>query len=184
MCNHILIQLGCKDKKTNHVSVKCHRLSNTRTKSGPPSFYMTTGYDFFFTFWIEKNQKKNILWHQFSCLVMSESATAYHNRPGLLVHHELPELTQLHVHRLGDAIQPSHPLSSPSPLAFSLSQHQVFSNESALHIRWPKYWSCSFNISPSNEHPGLISFKMDWLDLLAVQGTLKGLLQQFKSNNS
>ena len=97
--------------------------------------------------------------------------------PGLPVHHQLPEFTQTHVHGVGDAIQPSHPLSSPSPPALSLSQHQVFSNESALCIRWPKYWSFSFNISPSNEHLGLISFRMDWLDLLAVQGTLKSLLQ-------
>jgi len=93
--------------------------------------------------------------------------------PGLPVHHQLWEFTQTHVHRVSDAIQPSHPLSSPSPPALNLSQH----HESALHIRWPKYWSFSFNISPSNEHPGLISFRMDWLDLLAVQGTLKSLLQ-------
>ena len=81
---------------------------------------------------------------------------------------------------LVDAIQPSHPLSSPSPPALNLSQVRVFSNESALHIRWPKNWSFSFNISPSNEHPGLISFRMDWLDLLAVQGTLKSPLQHNK----
>ena len=98
--------------------------------------------------------------------------------PGLPVHHQLLELTQTHVHRIGDAIQPSHPLSSPSPLAFHLSQHQgLFSNESALRIRWPKYWSFSFSISPSNEYSGRISFRMDWFDLLAVQGTLKSLLQ-------
>ena len=97
-----------------------------------------------------------------------------HSTPGLPVHHQFPEST--HVHRVDDAILPSHPLLSPSPPAFNLSQHH-FSNESALHIRWPKYWSFSFNISPSNEHPGLISFRMDWLDLLAVQGTLKSLLQ-------
>ena len=83
-----------------------------------------------------------------------------------------------------DAIQPSHPLSSLSPPALSLSQIRVFSNESALCIRWPKYWSFSFNISPSNEHPGLISFRMDWLDLLAVQGTLKSLLQRHSSKTS
>ena len=94
---------------------------------------------------------------------------------GFPVHHQLPEPTQTHVNHIGDAIQLSHPLSSPSPPALNLSQHQGVSNESALHIRWPKYWSLSFNISPSNEHPGLISFRMDWLDLLAVQGTLKGL---------
>ena len=93
---------------------------------------------------------------------------------GLPVHHQLPESTQTHVHWVGDAIQPSHPLSSPSPPALNLSQHQGLFQ---WVIRWPKHWSFSFNISPSNEHPGLISFRMDWLDLLAVQGTLKSLLQ-------
>ena len=161
--------------------------------------------------------------------------------PGLPVHHQLPESTHTHVHSVGDAIQPSHPLSSPSPPALNLSQHQfssvqvlshvqlsvtpwtaacqaslsiansqslpklmsiesvmpsnhlilchpllllppifpnirVFSNESVFCIRWPKYWSFSFNISPSNEYSGLISFRMDWLDLVAVQGTLKSFL--------
>ena len=104
--------------------------------------------------------------------------------PGLPVHHQLPESTQIHVHRVDDAIQPSHPLLSPSPLAFYFSQHQVFSNDSALHIRWPKYWSFRFNISPSNEHPGLISFRMDWLDFLAVHGALKSLLQHHSSKAS
>ena len=104
--------------------------------------------------------------------------------PGLSVHHQLPESTQTHVHRVGDAIQPSHPLSSPSSTALNLSQHQGLSNESALHIRWPKYWSFSFNISPFNEHPGLISFRMDWLDLLAVQGIFKSLLQHHGSKAS
>ena len=92
--------------------------------------------------------------------------------PGLPVHHQLPESTQTHVHCVGDAIQPSHPLY-PLLLPSIFPSIRVFSNESALHIRWPKYWSFSFNIYPSNEHPGLISFRMDWLDLLAVQGTLK-----------
>ena len=104
--------------------------------------------------------------------------------PGLPVHHQLPEFTQTHVHRVSDAIQPSHPLSSPSPPALNLSQHQVFSNESAHRIRWPKYWSFSFSISPSNEYSGLISFRMDWLDLLAVQVTLKSLLQCHSSKSS
>ena len=99
-----------------------------------------------------------------------------HSTPGLPVHHQLPELTQTHAHRVGNTIQPSHPLSSPSPPALNLSSIRVFSNESALLIRWPKYWSFSFNIGPSNEYSGLISFRMDWLDLLAVQGTLKSLL--------
>ena len=104
--------------------------------------------------------------------------------PGLPVYHQLPEFIQTHVHWVDDAIQPSHPLSSHSPRAFNLSQHQVFSNESVLCIRWPKYWSFSFNIGPSNENSGLISFRMDWLDFLAVQGTLKGLLQHHSSKAS
>ena len=89
--------------------------------------------------------------------------------PGLPVHHQLLEFTQTYVHQVGDAIQPSHPLSSPSPPAPNTCQLQGFSNESTLCIRWPKFWSFSFSISPSNEHPGLISFRMDWLNLLAVQ---------------
>ena len=80
--------------------------------------------------------------------------------PDFPVHHQLPELAQIHVHRVSDAIQPFHPLSSPSLPAFNLSQHQGFSSESVLHIRWPKYWSFSFSISPSNEYSGLISFRM------------------------
>ena len=87
--------------------------------------------------------------------------------PGLPVHHQLLEFTQTHVHRVGDAIPPSHPVvpfySCPQSLPAS-GLLLVFSNESTLHIRWPKYWSFSFTISPSNEHPGLISFRMDWLE--------------------
>ena len=107
--------------------------------------------------------------------------------PGLPVHHQLPESTQTHVHRVGDAIQPSHPLSSSSPPALLLllfPSIRVFSNESVLPIRWPKYWSFSFSINPSNEYSGLISFRIDWFDLLAVQGTVKSLLQQHSSKAS
>ena len=88
------------------------------------------------------------------------------------------------MHRVGDAIQPSHPLLSPSSPDSNSSQHQSLTSESTLHIRRPKYWSFSFNISPSNEHPGLISFRMDCLDLLAVQGTRKSLLQHYSSKAS
>ena len=88
--------------------------------------------------------------------------------PGFPVHHQLLELTQTHVHWVGDAIQPSHPLSSPSPPAFNLSQHQGLSQRASSSHQWPKYWSFSFSISPSNEYSWLISFRMDWLDLLAV----------------
>ena len=104
--------------------------------------------------------------------------------PGFSVHHQLPELAQTHVHQVSDTIQPSHPLSSPSPPAFNLSQPRVFSSESVFPIRWPKYWSFSFSVSPSNEHSGLISFIIDWLDLLEVQGTLKSLLQYHSSKPS
>ena len=103
--------------------------------------------------------------------------------PGLPVHHQLPEFAQTRVHGVSDPVQPSHPLSSLlMPSVFP--SIRVFSNESALHIRWPKYWSFSFSISSSNEHPGLISFRMDWFDLLAVQGTLKSLLQHHRSKAS
>ena len=102
--------------------------------------------------------------------------------PDFPVRHQLPELAQTHVHWVGDAIQSYHPLSFPSSLAFSLSQHRVFSNELVLRIRWPKYWS--FSISPSNEYSGLISFRIEWLDLLAVQQTLKSILQHHSSKTS
>ena len=101
--------------------------------------------------------------------------------PGFAVHHQLPELTQTRVHWVGDAIQPSHPLSSPSPPALNLSQHQGLSQWVNSSNQWPKYWSFSFSISPSKEYSGLISFRMDWLDLLAVQRTLKSLLQHHSS---
>ena len=91
--------------------------------------------------------------------------------------HYFLEFAQTYVHRVGDAIQPSHRLLPPSSPALNLSQHQAFSSESALLIRWPNYWSFSFSISLSNEYSGLISFRIDWFDLLAVPGTLKSLLQ-------
>ena len=124
--------------------------------------------------------------HQFSsvqscpilCNLMDCSTT------GLPVHHQLPEFTQTHIHRVGDAILPSHPLSSSSPPTSIFPSIRAFSNESALHNRRPKYWSFSFNISPSNEYSGLICFRMDWLDLLVVQGTLKSLLQHHSSKAS
>ena len=107
-----------------------------------------------------------------------------HSTPGLPVHHQLPESTQTRVHWVGDAIQPSHPLSSPSPPASIFPTIRVSSNESALSHQVAKVWSFSFSISPSNKHPGLISFRMDRLNLLAVQGTLKSLLQHHSSKAS
>ena len=120
-----------------------------------------------------------LLYHhlvQFSHSVVSNSLRPQNcSTPGLPVHHQLPEFTQTHVHRVGDAIQPSHPLLFPFPPAPNPPSIRVFFSESTLHIRWPKYWSFSFSIIPSKEIPGLISFRIDWLDLLAVQGTLKNL---------
>ena len=97
--------------------------------------------------------------------------------PGFPFHHKFTDLAQTHVHRVGDAIQPTHPLLSSSPPAFNLSKHQGLSDESVVRIWWPKYWHFSFSISPSNEYSGLISFRIDWIHFFAVQRTLKSLLQ-------
>ena len=104
--------------------------------------------------------------------------------PGLPVHHQIVEFAQTHVHLVGNAIQLSHPLSSSSPPVPNASQQQGFSTESTLHMRWPKYWSFSFSISPSKEYAELISFRMHWLDLLAIKGTLRSLLQHHRSKAS
>ena len=115
-----------------------------------------------------------------SCLTLCNPTDC--STPGFLVHHQLPELAKNYVHRVGDTIQPSHPLLSPSPPAFNPSQCQgLFKWVSSSH---QVARSFGFNISPSNEHLGLISFRMDWLDLLAVQGTLKSLLQHHSSKAS
>ena len=122
---------------------------------------------------------------QFSLSIASDSLRTHGLQHATLpVCHLLSELTQTHLHRVGDAIQPSHPLSSLFPPAFNLSQHQCLSNELVLRIRWPNYWSFSFSISPSNEYSGLICFRIDWFDLLPVQGILKSLLQHHCSKGS
>ena len=117
-----------------------------------------------------------------SCLTLCDPMDC--SMPGLPVHHQLPELAQTHVHRVSDAIQPSRSLLPLLLLPSIFPSIGVFSSESVLHIRWPKYWSFSFNISPSNEYSGLISFRIDWFDFLAVQGTLKSLLQHHSSKAS
>ena len=124
---------------------------------------------------------------QFSYSVLSDTCDPIDcSTPGFTVLHQLPELTQTHVnvHRVNDAIKPSHPLCLLRLLPSIFPSIRVFSNESVLRIRWPKCWSFSFSISPSNEYSGLISFRMDWLDLLAAQGTLKSLLQHHSSKAS
>ena len=142
-----------------------------------------------FMFFFKFGKFSTIIWVQFSsvpqsCLTLCDPMNR--STPGLPVHHQLPESTQIHVHRVGDATQQSHPLLPPSPPALPsiFPSIRVFSNESVLPIRWSKYWSFSFSISLSNEHPGLVSFRMDWLDLLAVQGTFKSVLQHHSSKAS
>ena len=126
----------------------------------------------------------NAIGHKFSsvpqsCLTVCDPM--YYSTPGFPVHHQLLEPTQTHVHWVGDAIRPSCPLLFPSPPALVFPSIRICSNESVLHIRWPKYWSFSLSISLSNEYSRLISFRIDWFDLLAVQGTLKILLQHHSS---
>ena len=122
---------------------------------------------------------------QFSRSVMSNYCSPMDcSASGFPLDHQLPEFTQTHVYWVSDAIQPSHPLPSPSPPTFNLPSITAFTNESVLCIRWPKYCTCSFSILPSNEYSGLASFRMDWLDLFAVQGTLKSLLQYHSSKAS
>ena len=116
--------------------------------------------------------KYGVVSAQYSHSVVSDSASSWaFSMPGFLVHHQSLELAQSHVHCVGEATQPPHPLLSPSPTAFNLYQHQgFFSNESALCIRWPKYWHFRLSMSPSNEYSELISFRIDWLDLLQSKG--------------
>ena len=123
------------------------------------------------------------------CCSVAQSCSTFCNpmdcsKIGLPVPHHLPEFAQVHVHCTSDVIQPSHPLMLYFP-SLNLSQHQGLSNESVLHIRWPKDWSFSFSISPSNEYSGLISFRIDWFDLLVVQGTQESSpASQLESFNS
>ena len=117
-----------------------------------------------------------------SCLTLCDRINC--SMPVFPVHHKLLDLAQIHVHWVGDAIQPPHPPLSPFLLPSIFRSVTVFSNESVPHIRWPKYWSFSFSISSSNEYSGLISFRMDWFYLLVVQGTLKSLLKHHSSKAS
>ena len=106
------------------------------------------------------------------------------SKPGLPVPHHLPKFAQVHVHCISDAVQPSHPLMPLLLLPSIFASIRDFSNELSVRIRWPKYWSFSFSISPSSEYSGLISLKIDWFDLLAVQGTFRSLLQHHSSKAS
>ena len=126
------------------------------------------------------NQSINSATH--SCPTLCEPMNC--STPGLPLHYQLPESTQIYVHWVGHAIQPSHPLSSPSPLAFILSKHQGLVKWVSSSHQVAKLLEFQLQLDPSNEYPGLISFRMDWLDLLAVQGTLKSLLQHHSSKAS
>ena len=108
-----------------------------------------------------------------SCPTLCDSMDC--SMPGFPVHHQVPELTQTHVHQVSDAIQPFHLPSSPFPPTWIFPSIRVFSNDSIIHNRWPRNWNFSLSVCPSNKYSGLISFRIDWLDFLAVQGTLKGL---------
>ena len=159
------------EEKRGSLHPACHRASGEQVGKGCPKLCVVC------LLLSDLSLPRSFSWdNQFSsvtqlCLTLCNPMNR--STPGLLVHHQLPEFTQTHVHRVGDAIQPSHPLSSPSPLALNLSQHQgLFQWVSSLH-QVAKDWSFSFNISPSNEYSGLMTFRLDWLDLLAVQGTLK-----------
>ena len=115
-----------------------------------------------------------------SCMILCDPVN--YSTPGFSVHHYLPECAQTHFHWVSDTNQPSHSVASFSSWPQSFPASGLF--QSVLLIRWPKYWSFSYSISPSNEYSGLISFKIDWFDLLAVQGTLKSLLQHHSSKVS
>ena len=155
-----------------HTSFQIMLFSRHMSRHGIAGSYGRSMFSFFSSIQSSPSIMSNSLWHH----------GQQHSR--LPVHHQLLELTQIHVHHAADTIQPTHPPSSPSPPTFNFSQHQgLFQWVSSLH-QMAKVLSFSFSISPSNEHPGLISFRMDWLDLLAVQGTLKGLLQQHSSKAS
>ena len=146
---------------------------------------MILAKDLSILFIISKNQ---LLFHCCYCSVTKLCQTLWDSAdlsmPGFTVLQYLPEFAQTHIHWISDTIQPSHPVSRLLLLPSIFPSIRVFSNESVLRIRWPKYWSFSFSISSYNEYSGLISFRTDWFDLLAVQGTLKSLLQHHSSKAS
>ena len=137
------------------------------------SAFKNYGFDFFF--FSSSVQFSSVTQ---SCLTLCNPMDCC--TPGLPVHHQLLEFAQTHIRRVGDAIQPSHPLILFSCLQ-SFPASGYFPMSQLFSIRWPKYWSFSFSISPANEYSRLISFRTDWFDLLAVQGTLKSLLQYYSS---
>ena len=162
-----------------NISCIAGRFFSTEPQGKPSDLLPSIRLLSFFAWIIEMPQTTFLLLFSHSCLTICDPMDC--STPGFPVLHHLLELAEIHVHQVGDAIQQSHPLSSPSPPAFNLSQNQGCSNELVLCIRWPKYWSFSFNISPSNEFAGLISFRMDCFDLLAVQQAFKSLIQHQSS---
>ena len=162
-------------------------LSHWSTKEVPQMFLIFITFFFFWLHWVlvvACGSSSLLLWSFSRSVVCDILQPMDCSTPGFIVHHQLPELAQTQIQWVGDAIQPSHPLLSPSPPAFNFPSIGVFSNESDLRISWPKYWSFSFSISPSNEYSGLTSFRIDWFDLLAVQGILKNPLQHHSSQGS
>ena len=124
----------------------------------------------------------NVFIQSLSCIQLCD--TMDYSMPSFAVFYYLPEFSQTHVHWVRDIIQPSHPVLALLFLPSVFSSIRIFSRESALHIRWPKYWHFSFSVSPFQEYSGLISIRIDLLDLLALQGTLKSLLQYHSSKPS
>ena len=161
--------LGVKDSKSafHEVTESLIMLENSRWKFGEKPIKQQS--------WDTRLRATQLKKFQFSCSVMFYSLWPHGCTAGFPVHRQLPKLTQTHVHQVSDAILC---LLLPPSIFPSI---RVFSNESVLHIRWPKHWSFSFSISPSNEYSGLISFRIDWLGFLAVQGALKSLLQHHSS---
>ena len=160
-------------------------IHNSRESSPPPQAGGTGGWHGMI--WVQGLRSPGRSWtcgrvqfsvQSLSCVWLCDPMDC--RPPGFLVHHQLPGLTQTHVHWVSDAIQPSHLLSSPSPPAFNLSQHRGLFHESVLCISWPMCWSFSFSISPSNEQSGLISFSTDWFEL-PCKGKSKGLSKVFSN---
>ena len=189
-CIHFFYNMETYSSLTIPILPNCNKQNNSPSPSNLLLIYLT---------WLkgdcrcgqinylEMGRLSWIILIQFSSVAQSHQTLCNPtdcSTPGFPVHHQLLDLAQTHVHRVGDAVQPHHPVILFSSSLQSFPASGSFSNESVPSIRWSKYWSFSFSIGPSNEYPGLISFTIDWFDLLEVQGTLKSLLQHQGSKAS